>query len=238
MRLVRLGERLPPGVGGGGDHVGRLAGRGAPRRPRTVAREDGTPSRLASRARPRPVAADRPWRSGTGAARCRALAGAVRGRAGLGRARHRHAARISTTSRPARWPRPTVPSTRPSSWCGWWSGSATRPPGSGHPRSPWEPRWKREIHRPRRAGAHWPQPWDHWVHHGAPALLLPSSPPVGVAFWVAVPLGAVLIDVAARRSDGPRANAEEFVRFISTSRLAALALVVAWGFAGYHLFAR
>ena len=75
-------------------------------------------------------------------------------------------------------------------------------------------------------------------HHGAPALLLPSSPPVGVAFWVAVPLVAVLIDMAARRSDGRRANAEEFVRFISTSRLAHVALVVAWGFAGYHLFAR
>jgi hypothetical protein len=75
-------------------------------------------------------------------------------------------------------------------------------------------------------------------HHGAPALLLPSSPPVGVAFWVAVPLAAVLIDVVARRSSGRRANAEEFVRFISTSRLAALALIVAWGFAGYHLFAR
>jgi hypothetical protein len=75
-------------------------------------------------------------------------------------------------------------------------------------------------------------------HHGAPALLLPSSPPVGVAFWVAVPLVAVLIDMAARRSDGRRANAEEFVRFISASRLAHVALVVAWGFAGYHLFAR
>ena len=75
-------------------------------------------------------------------------------------------------------------------------------------------------------------------HHGAPALLLPSSPPVGIAFWVAVPLVAVLIDMAARRSDGRQANAEEFVRFISTSRVANLALIVAWGFAGYHLFAR
>jgi hypothetical protein len=75
-------------------------------------------------------------------------------------------------------------------------------------------------------------------HHTALALLLPSSPPVGVAFWVAVPVAAVLIDVAARRSDGRVANAEEFVRFISTSRLAHVALAVAWGFAGYHLFAR
>ena len=76
------------------------------------------------------------------------------------------------------------------------------------------------------------------VHRGGPALLLPSSPPVGVAFWVAVPLVALLVDLAARRSDGRRANAEEFVRFISTSRLAHVVLVVAWGFAGYHLFAR
>ncbi len=76
------------------------------------------------------------------------------------------------------------------------------------------------------------------IHHGAPALLLPSSPPAGVAFWVAVPLAAVLIDVAARRSQGRRANADEFVRFISTSRLANVALIAAWVFAGYHLFAR
>lgn len=76
------------------------------------------------------------------------------------------------------------------------------------------------------------------AHASAPALLLPSSPPVGVAFWVAVPVAAVLIDVAARRSDGHRANAEEFVRFISTSRLAQVALILAWVFAGYHLFAR
>jgi hypothetical protein len=76
------------------------------------------------------------------------------------------------------------------------------------------------------------------IHHGIPALLLPASPPAGVAFWVAVPLAAVLIDVVARRSHGRRANAEEFVRFISTSRLANVALVAGWGFAGYHLFAR
>jgi len=75
-------------------------------------------------------------------------------------------------------------------------------------------------------------------HHGAPALLLPSSPPVGVAFWVAVPLVAVLIDIAARHSKGRRATAEEFVRFVSTTRLAHITLVAAWFFAGYHLFAR
>ncbi len=75
-------------------------------------------------------------------------------------------------------------------------------------------------------------------HHAAPALLLPQSPPIGVAFWVAVPVAAVLIDVTARRSRGRRADAEELVRFISTSRLANVALVAAWAFAGYHLFAR
>ena len=76
------------------------------------------------------------------------------------------------------------------------------------------------------------------AHHGAQALLLPQSPPAGVAFWIAVPLVAVLIDVAARRSRGHRATAEEFIRFISTSRLANYALIAGWLFAGYHLFAR
>lgn len=76
------------------------------------------------------------------------------------------------------------------------------------------------------------------AHHGAPALLLPQSPPAGVAFWVCVPVAAVLIDWAARRSHGRRATAEEFIRFISTSRLANDALIAAWAFAGYHLFAR
>ncbi len=76
------------------------------------------------------------------------------------------------------------------------------------------------------------------VHPVTPSLLLPSSPPVGVAFWVALPLVALLIDLSARHSVGRRANAEEFVRFISASRLAQVTLVAAWAFAGYHLFAR
>jgi hypothetical protein len=76
------------------------------------------------------------------------------------------------------------------------------------------------------------------VHHGTPALLLPQSPPAGVAFWVLVPVAAVVIDWAARRSDGRRANAEEFMRFISTAPAARYALIAAWVFAGYHLFAR
>ena len=72
----------------------------------------------------------------------------------------------------------------------------------------------------------------------APALLLPSSPPLGVAFWVAVPIAAVCIDLLARRSEGRVATAEEFVRFVSTSPVANVALAAAWVFAGYHLFAR
>jgi hypothetical protein len=76
------------------------------------------------------------------------------------------------------------------------------------------------------------------AHHGGTALLLPQSPPVGVVFWVAVPLAAVLIDWSGRHSEGRRASAEEFIRFISTSRIANYALIAAWGFAGYHLFAR
>jgi hypothetical protein len=34
------------------------------------------------------------------------------------------------------------------------------------------------------------------------------------------------------------ATAEEFARFISTSAVANVALIAAWAFAGYHLFAR
>ena len=71
-----------------------------------------------------------------------------------------------------------------------------------------------------------------------PGLLLPSSPPVGVAFWVAVLLAGLLIDQWARRSDGRVAKAEELVRFISASTVAHIALIAAWVFAGYHLFAR
>jgi hypothetical protein len=63
-------------------------------------------------------------------------------------------------------------------------------------------------------------------------------PAVGVAFWVAVPVAAVVLDQVARRSDGRMANAEETLRFISTATPVKILLVVAWAFAGYHLFAR
>ncbi len=75
------------------------------------------------------------------------------------------------------------------------------------------------------------------AHSNPPALLLPSSPPVGVAFWIAVPVAAIVIDLVARRTNGVVATAEEFVRFISTSSVAHLLLIAAWVFAGYHLFA-
>ena len=76
------------------------------------------------------------------------------------------------------------------------------------------------------------------VHAAGPALLLPSSRPVGVVFWVAVPVVAILIDLVARRSGGRMAKADEFVRFISTAQAANVALILGWTFAGYHLFAR
>lgn len=75
-------------------------------------------------------------------------------------------------------------------------------------------------------------------HPLPPALLLPSNRPVGVVFWVGLLVLAVVVDLAARRSDGRVATAEEFIRFISTASVANVALIAAWAFAGYHLFAR
>ena len=63
------------------------------------------------------------------------------------------------------------------------------------------------------------------VPHTSPlALLLPSSRPVGVVFWLAVLAAGVFIDLVARRSEGRLATAEEVVRFVSTARLANVAL--------------
>jgi hypothetical protein len=75
-------------------------------------------------------------------------------------------------------------------------------------------------------------------HSLAPALLLPSNRPVGVVFWIGLLVAVVAVDLTARRSAGRVATAGEFVRFISTSPLANVVLIVAWTFAGYHLFAR
>jgi hypothetical protein len=101
---------------------------------------------------------------------------------------------------------------------------------------------------PRRLGAKTPENGSTFAaaasggslgaHHSVPALLLPQSPAAGVAFWVAVPVVALLLDATARRSEGRRATAEEFVRFVSTAWPTNLVLIAAWAFAGYHLFAR
>jgi len=75
-------------------------------------------------------------------------------------------------------------------------------------------------------------------HPVTPALLLPSNRSVGVVFWLALLLATVAVDLAARRSAGRIATAEEFARFISSAWPANVALIAAWAFAGYHLFAR
>ena len=71
-----------------------------------------------------------------------------------------------------------------------------------------------------------------------PALLLPSSRPVGLLFWSAACVAGIVIDQAARRSQGTFATAGDFVRFVSTSLPARILLIAAWAVAGFHLFAR
>jgi hypothetical protein len=58
-----------------------------------------------------------------------------------------------------------------------------------------------------------------------------------VAFWVGLVAVCVLVDQAARRSRGRMANAGELIRLISRPRAANVVLVVAWAYAGWHLFA-
>lgn len=70
-----------------------------------------------------------------------------------------------------------------------------------------------------------------------PALLLGRSRAAGVAFWLAVMAVCVVMDQVARRTQGAMANAEEFVRFISTAKVPQALVVVAWAYAGWHLFA-
>lgn len=70
-----------------------------------------------------------------------------------------------------------------------------------------------------------------------PALLLPQSQAVGVAFWLIVVVAAALIDLTARRSRGRLADAGELVRLISGPPVARILLVGAWAFSGWHLFA-
>ena len=75
-------------------------------------------------------------------------------------------------------------------------------------------------------------------HPEMPALLLPSSRPVGLLFWGAACIVGILIDHAARRSRGRFATSGDFVRFTSTALETRVLLIAAWTFAGYHLFAR
>jgi hypothetical protein len=79
----------------------------------------------------------------------------------------------------------------------------------------------------------------HRLRHAAPllALLEGRSRAVGVGFWIAVVVCAGGIDIVARRSAGRIANFEELLRFISHSVVVRLFLVVAWVYAGWHLFA-
>ena len=82
----------------------------------------------------------------------------------------------------------------------------------------------------------------HGAGNGAQRQGRPSCCPRAVP-WAscsgsAVPVVAILIDLVARRSGGRMAKADEFVRFISTAQAANVALILAWTFAGYHLFAR
>ncbi len=70
-----------------------------------------------------------------------------------------------------------------------------------------------------------------------PALLLPESQPAGVTFWVGIVAVGFCLDLVARRSDGRLADAEELLRFISTSQVGKVLLVIVWSYAGYHLFA-
>jgi len=71
----------------------------------------------------------------------------------------------------------------------------------------------------------------------APALLLPDNRAAGVAFWAGLTVVCVLVEVASRRSGGRLATAEEFVRLVSGPPAANALFVVAWAYAGWHLFA-
>lgn len=71
----------------------------------------------------------------------------------------------------------------------------------------------------------------------APALLLPASPPLGLGFWLGLFAAAVALDAVARRTRGRIATAEEVLRLVTAPVGANVVLVLAWAYAGYHLFA-
>lgn len=75
------------------------------------------------------------------------------------------------------------------------------------------------------------------LHAGAPGLLLPGSRAAGVAFWACVLAAAGLVELVARRSSGRLATGEELLRLITTPVAVRAVVVVAWAYAGYHLFA-
>lgn len=75
-------------------------------------------------------------------------------------------------------------------------------------------------------------------HPEVPALLLPSSRPVGLIFWGATCIAGIVIDQTSRRSQGTFATSGDLVRFISNAVGARIVLAATWTFAGYHLFAR
>lgn len=77
----------------------------------------------------------------------------------------------------------------------------------------------------RRAGSSWV------------GALLPDSRSAGVAFWLGLVAAVVVLDQLSRRSNGRLANAEEFVRLVTGPMPARVIWVVAWAYAGYHLFA-
>jgi hypothetical protein len=69
------------------------------------------------------------------------------------------------------------------------------------------------------------------------ALLLPASRAAGIAFWLSWMAAFGVCDLLARKSNGAVPNAEEFLRFITRPAWANLALIAAWAYAGWHLFA-
>lgn len=72
---------------------------------------------------------------------------------------------------------------------------------------------------------------------GIVGLLLPSSQAAGVAFWIVVVVAAAALELAARRSCGSLPTAAQLVRLITAPVVGNLAVVGAWIYAGYHLFA-
>ena len=69
------------------------------------------------------------------------------------------------------------------------------------------------------------------------ALLEGSSRAIGVAFWLGVLVCAGGIELLARRSAGRIATFEELLRVSSRPLAARIVLVLAWAYAGWHLFA-